>query len=319
MAGARLPEQVLDEAISWRVVLLSGEVSADQQQQWQAWLARSALHLKAWRALENLDGPFSRLQTEDRRELAMQTLDGTERKDKVDRQRRRLIQGLLVAGMAGPALLGWRQFNGSFGLPADLATRVGQRQRTTLADGSLLWLNTDSAVDIDAGSQALFLRRGEIYLDVAREQGVATLSTGEWLLGGAGSAMLVHQRPGYLYLRVMKGQVSAQGPAGSTRFEAGTEWALAGASVSPVDEPFFDSAGWLDGALVAQGMPLPRFVAELGRYRTGWLHCDRRLSEQRVSGVFQLDDAEGVLTSLARSLPVRVRYITPLWVELTPA
>ncbi len=49
---------------------------------------------------------------------------------------------------------------------ADLHTAVGEHQRLTLTDGSVLQLNTDSAVNVDLGARQIKLLRGEIALKV---------------------------------------------------------------------------------------------------------------------------------------------------------
>ncbi|MBW6154852.1 FecR domain-containing protein, partial [Pseudomonas aeruginosa] len=50
---------------------------------------------------------------------------------------------------------------------ADQRTGVGEQRRLTLPDGSLLTLNTDSAVDLafDASQRLVRLLRGEIFVD----------------------------------------------------------------------------------------------------------------------------------------------------------
>jgi len=50
-----------------------------------------------------------------------------------------------------------------------LQTAAGQRQRVTLADGSVLYLNQNSQVRI-AGNRQVLLERGEVYIDVMPQQ-----------------------------------------------------------------------------------------------------------------------------------------------------
>ncbi|HIQ52834.1 MAG TPA: hypothetical protein EYH51_06170 [Pseudomonas pachastrellae] len=76
-------------------------------------------------------------------------------------------------------------------------------------------------------------------------------------------------------------------------------------------------ADWADGLLVADRLPLGRFLAELGRYRTGLVRCDEHIASLPVSGAFQLNNTDQVLASLAYSLPVKVVYRTRYWVSVT--
>lgn len=49
---------------------------------------------------------------------------------------------------------------------ADMRTAVGERRQALLSDGTLLQLNTDSAVDIELGAGRVALLRGEVAVSV---------------------------------------------------------------------------------------------------------------------------------------------------------
>ncbi|KPY23147.1 PupR protein [Pseudomonas syringae pv. philadelphi] len=76
--------------------------------------------------------------------------------------------------------------------------------------------------------------------------------------------------------------------------------------------------GWRDGVLTAQNQPLGDFLRELGRYRPGLLRWEPALETLRVTGSFQIDNTDRVLSLLAASLPVEVQMRTRYWVTLTP-
>ncbi|HFL6970586.1 TPA: FecR family protein, partial [Pseudomonas aeruginosa] len=81
--------------------------------------------------------------------------------------RRRAIKHLaLVLGGASLGLATW-QAEPLRDWLADQRTGVGEQRRLTLPDGSLLTLNTDSAVDLafDASQRLVRLLRGEIFVD----------------------------------------------------------------------------------------------------------------------------------------------------------
>ncbi len=75
-------------------------------------------------------------------------------------------------------------------------------------------------------------------------------------------------------------------------------------------------AAWINGQLIVLDAPLGDVIAELGRYRSGVLHCDERAARLRVSGTFRLDSTEAVLANLKASLPVSVSYFTRYWVSI---
>jgi len=70
--------------------------------------------------------------------------------------------------------------------------------------------------------------------------------------------------------------------------------------------------------LAADNMRLDAFLAELGRYRKGWLRCDPQVAALRISGAFQLADTDAVLANLAHLLPVQISARTPYWVTVLP-
>src|SRR5256885_16408705 len=69
---------------------------------------------------------------------------------------------------------------------------------------------------------------------------------------------------------------------------------------------------------------LDDFLAELNRYRPGWLHADPAVAGLRFSGVFPLDEGgidgtDAVLAMLPGALPVQLRWRTRWWVVVEPA
>jgi transmembrane sensor len=82
--------------------------------------------------------------------------------------------------------------------------------------------------------------------------------------------------------------------------------------------PFQSSAvAWTNGQLIVLDARLGEVIEELGRYRSGVLHCDSRARDLRVSGTFRLDSTDAVLANLQASLPINVRYFTRYWVSIS--
>ncbi|MCY1509429.1 Protein FecR [compost metagenome] len=76
---------------------------------------------------------------------------------------------------------------------------------------------------------------------------------------------------------------------------------------------------WTQGMLLADGMRLADFCAELSRYRPGLLQCDAAVAELRVSGAFPLADTDGVLRMLVSTYPVdAATRLRGYWVTLVP-
>ena len=74
--------------------------------------------------------------------------------------------------------------------------------------------------------------------------------------------------------------------------------------------------GGIEGMLVANDQRLDAFLAELSRYRPGWLRCDPAVAGLRISGAFAIDDSDQTLRALSTTLPVRVVQTTRYWVTV---
>ncbi|MCC9596910.1 MULTISPECIES: hypothetical protein [unclassified Rubrivivax] len=82
--------------------------------------------------------------------------------------------------------------------------------------------------------------------------------------------------------------------------------------------PPADGALWARGVLAVEDLRLDEFLAELSRYRPGWIRCEPAVAGLRLSGAFMLNDTDAVLDNLARLLPVRVLERTRYWITVAP-
>ncbi|WP_122236322.1 FecR domain-containing protein [Pseudomonas syringae] len=300
--------EVVRRAAQWLALLESGGASEEDHAMLQHWRDSSASNERAWQKAQQLQQRFFGLPTH----LAMATLD------RPDKARRTAIKRALGAVTLMPAvwLLGrqlpldvWR---------ADLHTAIGEHTRVSLADGSTLQLNTDTAVNVDLGAWLITLVRGEISLKVP---GRAPLT-----IGGPYGRILVSESEVCVRLNETECRVSvvsgavriqpSQGP--ELTLKALQQISLQQSGAGPVRA--FDALlpGWRDGVLTAQNQPLGDFLRELGRYRPGLLRWEPALETLRVTGSFQIDNTDRVLSLLAASLPVEVQMRTRYWVTLTP-
>lgn len=204
---------------------------------------------------------------------------------------------------------------------ADLSTGVGETRRQTLADGTRLMLNTDTAVDVHFTQDAreLRLRRGELLVATGHgDSRPFRVRTRDGSVRPLGTRFTVRHTDRHTRVAVYQGAVALRGAAGAraVRLEAGYHAALTAAGVSAPAALVLDEPAWERGQLVAERMTVADFVAEVGRYRHGLIQCHPDVAALRVTGVFSLADTDRALAALARALPVTVRYYTPLWVRI---
>ncbi|WP_118129824.1 MULTISPECIES: FecR domain-containing protein [Pseudomonas] len=316
-----LDRAVIREAAQWLVRWHESAQDPQLAEQLAQWRARSDQHEQAWRRALQVNDKFGLVPPQ----LGMSVLS-----ERTELSRRRAIKSLVLlmtvvpAGVAGYQVLPWREWQ------ADYATRTGQQRTLTLNDGSELTLNTDTALDVryDRTQRLIRLHRGELLIDTGADpaqshdpQRPLRVLTRHGGVRALGTRFVVRQQREHTLVQVFAGAVEIE-PRSSARrplIQAGQQLRFdsRGAGLpQPVDP---HGADWAEGVLVADRLPLSRFLAELGRYRTGLVRCDEQIARLPVSGAFQLDNTDQVLASLAYSLPVKVVYRTRYWVSVTAA
>lgn len=309
-AGGHSPEarKVAREAAQWLALLESGAAREQDHLQLQRWRDSHGAHESAWQKVQLLRQRFRGLPSA----LAMATLD------RPDPGRRKILkQALCVSALVPTAWLLGRQ------LPlevwrADLHTATGEHTRSSLADGSTLQLNTDSAVNVDLRSRLITLVRGEIALKVPGSAALTVQAPYGRFTLSRGEVCVRLDREG-CQVSVVSGTAQLQprqGPA--LLLPEGRQVTLGASGAGPVSA--FDASlpGWRERVLMAQNQPLGDFLRELDRYRPGVLRWDPALEALRVTGSFRLDDTDRILALLATSLPLQVQTRTRFWVSLVP-
>ncbi|UZE21304.1 FecR domain-containing protein [Pseudomonas sp. B21-056] len=273
----------------------------------QRWRDSSAHHEAAWQKAQRLRQRFAGVPPS----LGMATLD----RPALPR-RAVLKRALSVAALVPTAWMLGRE------LPleawhADLHTAIGEQRRWSLVDGSLLQLNTDSAVNLDLKARRLVLVQGEMALKVSgvtplavqAPYGLITVSRGEVCVRLDERGCRVSVVSGSAHLQPLHGPV--------LQLDEGQQVSLHAAGAGPVTRLDLTQPGWRDGVLVAQNQPLGDFLRELGRYRPGVLRWDDALESLRVTGSFRLENTDKILALLSASLPLDVQMRTRYWVTLT--
>lgn len=311
----RLDYQVLQAAAQWFAVLQSESVSEEDRQAWQRWLAEPS-NARAWQRVEQISGRFEPIVSDPFGPQASALLQLRQPNRRQALKTLSVVFGGGVLALAGGAMP-WRSWT------ADQRTAVGEVRDWRLPDGSLLWLNTDSAVDVafESGARNLTLYRGELLIQTSDERRPLVLRTGEGSLKTHDVARFsVLQRDGVTQLSVFEGSVEVRPVTGRPRTAVQGQQVGFDSQHVQADRPAQPGRqAWTTGVLLADNLRLDDFVAELGRYRSGYLGCDPRIASLRVVGAYPLADTERVLDVLASTLGLRVNRRMPWWVSLEPA
>jgi len=309
-------EKIVEQAIEWMLLLEQGELTSSERIRFEHWKAADARHATAY---ANLAQSVRQFEVPRQVGAAPDILRNTlQQKSK---RRKALKQIAALAGLAVGAGALLDRLTPLNTLSADLHTATGQRQRTTLADGSVLVLNARSAIDhlIQPDLRQVRLLAGELQVQVAPR---GSLPFSVQTVHGSVSATA-----GILTmsLQALRTDVVAAEAAAliTTREGARAElasgrhtWFDADTIAQPRPNEGSEDA-WVDGYFTASDTTLAEVVAALRPYRKGILRLDPAVAQLRISGAFPLDDTDRALSALASALPVSVTYVSPYWVSIS--
>ena len=314
-----LSEDIVQQAILWRIRLESGEAGFGVPDACLTWRQSHPDHELAWQRLAKMDAVFESTATR-APQLARDTLVSTDsERRKITRRRALRMLGGSAFGVVGISMLAnekgtLSRFN------ADYATRVGERMQFVLPDSSSAWLNTNTALNLnsDRDLRQVSLAHGEVQLEVASDSRPFQVVSQHGKAYTTGGRILVRQEPDFDLVEVQAGEARLQAVGRPTEIlaEAGQLHKLSRHGSTRVSNPEMDYSAWIEGVLSVRNMPLKQVLDEVSRYRTGFLRCDPALAGVQVSGVYQLHDTDRILQALARSANGVLRYRTRWWAEV---
>lgn len=209
---------------------------------------------------------------------------------------------------------------------ADHHTRIGQRTRITLADGSQAHLNSDTALDVEfsATRRRVVLRHGEALFEVRKDAARPfQVQAASGTTTAVGTAFAVRDTTHGVQVAVTEGRVRVETPHGGTGRSEDIEVA-AGQGVQyrpdtpPVLLPGLDVDGqtaWVRGYLSFHDQPLEAALAEIERYRPGRILLWRsQVAAAPVSARIALDDLDDGIDALATTQGLSVTRLTPFLV-----
>lgn len=311
---------ILQQAADWYAQLAGQPEDHTLRQAWQRWHEQHESHRQAWVFVERVSQRFAPLHNDV--DDAAQTLDQLRRQGIARRRVLRGVAGITGFGLLG--LLGWRPLlrEPLMAWQADLRSATGEIAEQRLADGTRLWLASGTALDVsfDDRQRTLRLYRGEVLLSTASDPRPLVLHTAQGSLQPLGTRFSVALDDGNTQLSVFEGRVLARCAGSSAQEEvpAGFGLRFDGNTFGPLSPASPTREAWSRGVLLAEDIELSRFVAELGRYRRGYLGLDPALRHLKIMGTFPLHDTDQALAMLERTLPVKVHRRLPWWVTIEP-
>ncbi len=318
----------IDEAAAvWTWRMDSSTVSAADQQSFETWLRKDPRHRRAFDELSTVWKSLDAL-AEAKRDEKIATFSarpaGFFRHGQARWWAAAAAATLVVATITAFFVQNGRETQ-------TLATAVGQQRSVTLADGSIVTLNTNTIIETDLrrNLREIYLRKGEAHFQVAHDRSRAFLvHAGNAVVRAVGTQfevrLLGDRQVGVV---VNEGRVEVQSTApiaaASTRnaanrpalsihsLQAGQQLSSAGGNyaVLPVSTQQLTSAlAWREGAIVFDGEALSEAVSEIERYTDARIVVsDPRTAAMRVGGRFRTGDIQEFFDALKTALPVSIR------------
>jgi len=305
--------QVLDAAIAWQLSLDSG--NPVEREEFAKWHAAHEEHARAWRQLGMLDQRFS-VASGPARAALLQSREG------IRRRVRKLGSGLASI----VAVLGLALFAGERSLPIDywLAAQrpaTGEQRSIRLEDGTLVNLNTHSAVDVrfDDKQRLVILQEGEVLIETGHgDARPFIVETREGRMRALGTRFLVKREEQGTRLSVLQSAVAAHSQSNPEEqvLREGQQMLIRNDGLGPISALNLGVDAWTRGMLVVDNARLEDLVREIARYRLGHLGVAPEVANLRITGSFPLQNTDLALSALLPTLPVQIEHRTQWWVTV---
>lgn len=286
---------------------LQGQPEPSLRKAFEAWLYAAPEHVDAYTRAQDLwrmtQPGAARLAVDDALSLdaLLARMDAP--------PRRRPAHWIAALAVAASLLLmvwagGWQPLDRLDDLGADYVSAPGEVRDVTLADGSRITLDADSAVAVRYGAHAreVELRRGAAFFRVTPGQVPFVVAAHGGEARVLGTRFEVRLRPAGARVTVEEGRVGVRARTDGAQqvLGGGQQVVFVNGEAGLVES--VDAAtqlSWREGRLSFYRTPLGEVLAELDRYYPGRiLLLDRDLADTRISGSFPSNDPAAVLASL---------------------
>ena len=321
-----------EEAAAWIAILDCEEVSSSVLESFRRWLQKSDRHQEAFDELSALWGELAVLKELD--DIAESVIETTPPPGLWHRR-----DVLAAAASIGALAIGAGYYAGQTLGDSKLyskrsRTAVGEQQTIRMPDGSTIYLNTDSEVDINFTGEArlVTLLRGEAYFDVAKDVSRRfSVNASGGIVEALGTAFSVRLRESHsIEVIVEEGLVSLVGkktPSLEMRDEknsngerivgqlsAGQSAMFAEnlqkvSSIQPAD--MNRKLAWRQGLLAYSGESLEDVVADISRYTDLTIEfSDPAVKETAVGGYFKVGETAALFETLEFTFGLNVEYVS---------
>lgn len=323
----------LVEASAWRARLTEQDLESSPE--FEAWLAQDHRNRRAWDHVQSSWDFFGEhaiapeLLDLRRRALSEAREAGRRHWDKgwlAERWPRAAAAAALLAVLAG-SLAVW-----NLQQAVVYRTEAGENRVVTLTDGSKVQLDAQTELRVKYSKLArdLLLVKGQARFDVARdvERPFAVLAAGQKVVA-LGTAFNIDLLGRDLFVTLIEGKIVVlpqnsatratavnsvetasvdAASAGSIELTSGQQLTLSADKAPKVTAANVQrTTAWQNGQLIFDDEPLSSVVARINRYADKPLGVSGEAAELKLSGVFNVGDVDGFVTTVTSYLPIEAR------------
>lgn len=316
MTADSTDDDLLAEAVDWRLRLEAAPDDAALRAGHDAWLATSTAHRRAYEDVNRLTRVAAALPA------GYDAAPVSARAAPPHRWRRVGYAALALAAcfafVFGPSLQLW--------MASDYSTGTAELRTLTLEDGSVVALDAGSAVAtrFSAARREVVLLAGRAFFEVvpaaerpfvvvAEDVSVTVMGTA-FDVGRSGETVSVAVQSGTVEVARQQSKGTAATLTRGQRLEIDrTSQQLTRSEIAPADV-----AAWRERRLVVDKATIAEIAEELGRHHAGIVVLSSRaLGERRVSGVFDLRRPVEALQAAVRTHGGSVTAITPYLIVIS--
>lgn len=303
------PETTDDTAIRLRLQSEATPRNPEEQQHVQQWLGESATHREAYLTTDTFLQAIDGLSQAELDQLGEEAHAESTQTGPTDWLKRVAVAAVLACIIIG----GWWYAGQT---APEFATATGELRTITLADGSIVELNTGTALDVEfSQTRRVSLMHGEAFFQVAPDAArPLEVAVGSAQVRALGTAFNVRTDGDSATISVQEHAVEVISPTqkGQQTLTAGQQVSLrSDGTIGPVQAYHENQLAWRRQRLIFVNRPLGEVIAELNRYRRGYIvPLDSGLRTLTVTANFDVRDPEKALRTIETVLPVRLFRMT---------
>lgn len=309
--GNQIPEDIVEQAIDWAIKIHFNIPDNATRKAFDAWLQSDARHAKAWQQMDSIQKGFDVLPGQD----IINILETVEQKSQGRKiTRRKAIKTGLLGGIFLMAA-GWGAFDQFSSLRESMTatTLTGGRRTLEFSEGTRVEMNTASSIiaQFTPYQRSIRLLRGEVLITTGKDDKALfrrpfVVNTSFGSLEALGTQFCVRIMPDHVRICVLEDAVRISAAGYNVTARAKETWQAGPGRVFRMDGTAARATDWLNGIIVAKGMPLSELLGELSRYRPGGIDWDTRVANLKAFGIYQVNQPDKALEILSQTLPIKM-------------